>query len=75
MLGDIPQAAKNEEAKLTASFVNAIAIAAVVAGILGPYITSIPDSDLTAQTRLRLVLIGFCLHLAARLVLRYIKVG
>ena len=73
MLTEIPQVAKNEEAKLTAAFVNAIAIAAVVGAILGPYLTNIPDDELGAQLRLRLFFIGLGLHVAARLVLRYIK--
>jgi hypothetical protein len=73
MLTDIPQIAKNEEAKLTAGFVNAIAIAAVIGGVLGPYITNIPDGELDPQLRLRLFWIGLCLHVAARLVLRYVK--
>jgi hypothetical protein len=73
MLPAIPQTAQNEEAKLTAAFVNSMAIAAFIAGALGPYITNIPDADLPAHLRILLALSGLVLHVAARLVLRYIK--
>jgi|CXWL01.1.fsa_nt_gi hypothetical protein len=62
---------RKEQTKLTATLVNALAIACTITGFVGPLITSIPDSDLTFPTRAGLVAMGLALHLAARWILRY----
>ena len=62
---------RREQTKLTATLVNALAIACTITGFVGPLITSIPDSDLTVPIRVGLVATGLTLHLAARLILRY----
>lgn len=63
---------RKEQTKLTAMLVNALAIACTITGFVGPLITSIPDNDLTVPIRAGLVAMGLALHLAARLILRYI---
>jgi hypothetical protein len=50
-----------------------MAIAAFITGAFGPYITAIPDTQLPAALRATLVFVGLGIHVAARLVLRYIK--
>ena len=72
VLPPVSAAVRTEEAKLTANFVNAIAVAAFIAGVLGPHITAIPDSDLSGWLRAALIGVGATLHLAARLIPRYI---
>lgn len=64
---------KKEQTKLSAGVVNALAIACIVAGFVGPLITTVPDDELTVAVRSMLVLSGLALHLAARLVLRYMS--
>jgi hypothetical protein len=64
---------RKEQAKLSASVVNALAIAGVIAGFVGPVITNIPDADLGVSVRVALVVSGLLLHLAARLLLRYMS--
>lgn len=64
---------KKEQAKLSAGVVNALAIACIVAGFVGPVITNVPETDLTVLVRVVLVISGLLLHLAARLLLRYMS--
>jgi hypothetical protein len=62
---------RKEQTKLTATLVNALAIACTITGFVGTLITNIPDEDLTLPVRIGLVALGFILHLAARHILRY----
>jgi len=62
---------KKEQIKLSVSVVNALAIACIVAGFVGPVITTVPETELTLSVRTSPVLVGVGLHLAARQFLRY----
>ncbi|MDX2233831.1 MAG: hypothetical protein NW200_04975 [Hyphomonadaceae bacterium] len=75
VLPPVSRTVRTEEAKLSASLVNAVAIAALIYGILGPYITTIPDAEWSLGLRAFLIALGGVIHLAARLILRYIDGG
>lgn len=65
----------NEQTKLTATALNNIAVAFVIAGFVGPLVaygfgsTSLPPTLATAVISLSWFLIGLILHLIARLIL------
>ncbi|MBL8548644.1 MAG: hypothetical protein JNJ73_01570 [Hyphomonadaceae bacterium] len=64
---------RKEQVKLSATALNAISVTAVIAALIGPFVTTIPDSDLTPWVRAGLLLFGVAMHLAGRLLLRYIN--
>ncbi len=62
---------RKEQAKLSANVLNALAIACLVSGFVGPIITNVPETELTVPIRIALATSGVALHLAARWLLRY----
>lgn len=66
---------KKEQVKRFAAMLNALAIAGLATGLVGPYITAIPDADLSLPVRAGLLLLGLAAHFAARTYLRYMSAG
>jgi hypothetical protein len=68
----------NEQTKLTATALNNIAVAFVVAGFVAPVVgfgqaQQVPSDLFTIVFNLAWLLTGFALHLTARLILRRLR--
>ena len=69
----------NEQTKLTATALNNIAVATVIAGFLGPIVALVLDSrsvqtdSIAVLTSAAWLFVGWILHLVARLVLLGLK--
>ena len=69
----------NEQTKLTATALNNVAVATVIAGFLGPIVALVLDSrsvqtdSIAVLTSATWLFVGWILHLVARLVLLGLK--
>ncbi len=66
----------DEKTKLTATWLNSIAVAALAIGAIAPIVATVTTSvTLLSATGLAMfwILIGACLHLAARMILERLK--